>query len=248
MAMPSSGVGGRRRCVSYNVHACVGKDGEFRPDRIVDVLENLNADFIGLQEVEERFVGATKVSDYIADRLGMNVYRGPTLERRGVEYGNLLLSRAPAGQVTTHNLSVPGREPRSAIEAEFSVEKTRLRLVVTHFGLAARERRQQLEQLADVLAHDRAEIRLLLGDLNEWRPSSGFERRLRNLFGAYARRRTFPARRPALALDRILANPADRITGLRAVRNAMTASASDHLPIVADLTLDSLANTKTRES
>lgn len=239
--MSTSGVGGRRRCVSYNVHACIGKDGEFRPDRIVDVLEALDADFVGLQEVEERVVGSARVSDYIAGRLGMNVYRGPTLERRGIEYGNLLLTRAPARQVTTHDLSVPGREPRSAIEAEFSVGETALRLVVTHFGLAARERMQQLEQLIGVLEHDRAEVRLLLGDLNEWRPSSGFERRLRNLFGASSKRRTFPSRRPALALDRILANPADRITGLRAIRNSLTASASDHLPIVADLTLNELS-------
>lgn len=226
------------RCVSYNIHACIGKDGAFRPDRIADVLENLGADFIGLQEVEERVVSTARVSDYIASRLGMNVYRGPTLERRGIEYGNILLTRIPAKQVVTHDLSVPGREPRSAIEAEFSVNESLLRLVVTHFGLAARERAQQLEQLADVLNRDQPEVCLLLGDLNEWRPSSGFERRLRKLFGTTFRRRTFPSRRPALALDRILANPAGAISGLRAVKNAMTASASDHLPLIADLTLD----------
>jgi endonuclease/exonuclease/phosphatase family metal-dependent hydrolase len=223
--------------VSYNIHGCIGRDGAFRPDRIVDVLESLRADFIGLQEVEDRLFSKVRVSDYIAGRLGMNVYRGPAMSRDAVDYGNLLLTRLPAKQVIAHDLSVPGREPRSAIEAVFQPGEAALRLVVTHFGLAARERNQQLNQLADLLEQDKLETRLLIGDLNEWRPSSGFERRLRRMFGTTSKRRTFPSHRPALALDRILANPPAALSEPRAVRNPMTASASDHLPLVADLTM-----------
>ena len=133
------------------------------------------------------------------------------------------------------------------MEAEFSINGSGLRLVVTHFGLAARERTQQLEQISGLLMGGQPEICLLIGDLNEWRPSSGFERRLRKMFGSTLRRRTFPSRRPALALDRILANPAAAISGLRAVKNPMTALASDHLPLVADLALKRPSNNEQGE-
>ncbi len=39
------------RVVTYNVHKCRGLDRRVRPARIVDVLREVNADIIALQEV-----------------------------------------------------------------------------------------------------------------------------------------------------------------------------------------------------
>src|SRR5687767_14294090 len=40
---------------SYNIHKCVGTDGKRDPDRIVDVIGEINPDIIALQEVDTRF-------------------------------------------------------------------------------------------------------------------------------------------------------------------------------------------------
>jgi endonuclease/exonuclease/phosphatase family metal-dependent hydrolase len=39
------------RAATYNVHDCVGRDSRFDPQRIVDVLIELDVDLIALQEV-----------------------------------------------------------------------------------------------------------------------------------------------------------------------------------------------------
>ena len=38
------------RVATYNVHACVGRDGRHDPDRVATVIEELNADVVALQE------------------------------------------------------------------------------------------------------------------------------------------------------------------------------------------------------
>ena len=40
---------------SYNVHKCVGTDGVFDPGRILDVVLELDADVVALQEADQRF-------------------------------------------------------------------------------------------------------------------------------------------------------------------------------------------------
>jgi endonuclease/exonuclease/phosphatase family metal-dependent hydrolase len=40
------------KVVTYNVHSCVGVDGKHDPSRIAGVLKEINADIIGLQEVD----------------------------------------------------------------------------------------------------------------------------------------------------------------------------------------------------
>ena len=42
------------RVATYNIHGAVGLDRRRRPERIAEVLASLEADVIGLQEVEGR--------------------------------------------------------------------------------------------------------------------------------------------------------------------------------------------------
>ncbi|HAO24637.1 MAG TPA: endonuclease, partial [Methylophaga sp.] len=41
---------------TYNIHACIGSDGQFDPARIAAVLQELDADIIALQEVEHHSI------------------------------------------------------------------------------------------------------------------------------------------------------------------------------------------------
>ena len=159
----------RLRIVSYNVHACVGRDGRFMPDRIADIVEPLEADFLALQEVEDRSVAGTTVSEFLGARLGMHAYRGVTLRRQDADYGNLVLSKHAARGSVLHDISVRGGEPRGCIEVDVDIDNLHVRLFATHLGLRVRERLQQVERLAPALRRDDAGVRILAGDINEWR-------------------------------------------------------------------------------
>lgn len=223
------------RIVSYNVHACIGRDRRFMPDRIADVLAELDADFIALQEVEDRPCGEGTVSDYLAGRLGMHPHRGATLYRGDAHYGNLLLAREAAVAHRLHDLSVGSREPRGAIEADFIVGGKTLRLFVTHLGLRAGERNRQLERLLPELERDDADIRVLAGDINEWRPGAAGNRILPEVLDPAPLPRTFPSGAPMFALDRIYVTPGDIVADVHAVRTPAARRASDHLPLLAEL-------------
>jgi endonuclease/exonuclease/phosphatase family metal-dependent hydrolase len=225
------------RVVSYNVHACIGADGEFAPQRVCEVLHKLRADFIGIQELEDRTIGNERVSEYLARNLGMHACHGATLKRRDAHYGNLLLSSQPPARTRMHDISMPGREPRGVIEAEFEMFQCCIRLLVTHFGLRARERRRQVDDVLRIAADGQADVDVLLGDFNEWRPGSYAVGMLKERFGTVPRLRTWPARRPVLPLDSICIAPPGARTTIDVVKSSAARQASDHLPLVCDLRL-----------
>ena len=228
----------RLRVVSYNVHACVGRDGHFKPQRIADIMESLEADFFALQEVEDRDYGGATVSEFLATRLGMHAYRGVTLRRAAADYGNLLLARHEARDLKLHDISVPGGEPRGCIEADFAIGGQRLRLFATHLGLRARERLQQVLRLTPALSNDDVDVKILAGDINEWRRSGRVLRAIHEVFGPGPRRRTFPSNLPTIALDRVYASPGHALTKMATVTTSEARIASDHLPLVCDIRLD----------
>jgi endonuclease/exonuclease/phosphatase family metal-dependent hydrolase len=227
-----------RRClrvVTYNVHACIGNDGEFSPQRICDILRDLRADFVGIQELEDRTVGTEPVSEYLARNLDMHAYRGSTLMRQDAHYGNLLLSREPAQAMRLHEISVTGREPRGVIDAMYDLLGKRVRVLVTHFGLRAYERRSQVDKLLTIADSGNADVDVILGDLNEWRPASYAIRTLKRRFPVVYRRRTWPADRPVLSLDCVGISPATVDHSIHVEASPATRRASDHLPVVCDL-------------
>jgi endonuclease/exonuclease/phosphatase family metal-dependent hydrolase len=204
------------------------------PQRICEVLNEIQADFIAIQELEDRIFGDEPVSEYLARNLGMHAYRGATLRRRDAHYGNLLLSREAAATTCMHDISVPGREPRGIIEAGYKLSGHRIRVLVTHFGLQAAERRKQVRDLLRVLDGGESDIDVLAGDLNEWRPTSYTLRALKKRYGTVPRRRTWPARRALLALDSICVSPNTVRRAVHVIDSTLTRHASDHLPLVCE--------------
>jgi endonuclease/exonuclease/phosphatase family metal-dependent hydrolase len=223
---------------SWNIHECVGRDGRRDPRRVATVLEEIGADVVALQEVhsDERQGGDEDQARFLARSLSLEAVSGPTLERRGGRYGNVVLTRLPVRGVRRRELSVPSREPRGALEVTVEAVGERLRVVATHLGLRAAERRTQARRLLAWLGErEPGETLLLLGDLNEWRPWGAGLRLIRARFGSSAAPRTFPAWRPLLALDRVHADPRDRLESVRAHHSPAAVEASDHLPLVARL-------------
>jgi len=228
----------RMRLATYNVRRCVGLDGRQDPDRILQVLEGLDADVIALQEIDsESDHHADGTLEQFAEALQMRAIAGPALRRGTSGYGNGLLTRAEITRVRRHDLSVVGREPRGAIEAELKRAGASWVVVATHLGLRHRERIRQARRLHEHLVKIRSACLVAMGDFNEWLPCGAIGRRFRRAFGCLPAPATYPANRPLLALDRIWVEPAARLRAVTVVHTALTRVASDHLPLVAEIVI-----------
>ena len=213
------------RIASYNVHGCRGTDGRKDASRIAGVIAELECDTVGLQEVDYRL-------DYIAGRLGMEAVPGLTLVRHDGPYGNALLTKRKVLDVRRLALGYGRREPRNALDVDLDVCGTRLRVIVTHLGLFAPERRWQVRKLLE-LVRETQERLVVLGDINEWFPFSRPVRWFNRLLGRSVVERSFPSRWPLLALDRVWVRPRPALLALKAHRSPLAARASDHLPVKA---------------
>jgi endonuclease/exonuclease/phosphatase family metal-dependent hydrolase len=218
---------------TYNVHRCIGSDGRHDPARVAEVVRELDADVLGLQEVAVRSAGPGAVDqlDHLARAAGLEAVGGPTAVHGPSTCGNGLLTRLPIVSVAHRDLSVPGREPRAALDVVLAAGARRLRAIVTHLGLLRRDRRVQAARLIDVLGGQDAELVVVLGDVNEWLPRLGCVGRLDARLGRSSTVRTFPASRPLFALDRIWVHPCDVLSGVRAHATPLARVASDHLPV-----------------
>lgn len=222
---------------SYNIHQCVGIDGRCDPRRIAQVVQEINADIIGLQEVHSRLTQDREAHqlEFLADATGMNAVAGPTLYRKGGPFGNALLTNSPLLAVRFIELSVPGREPRGGIDAEIGIAEEKIRVIVTHLGLRANERRFQVKRLLAALDEEHGRVAVLLGDINEWSPRALSLRWLEDYFGGASTPRTFPARFPLFALDRIWTKPKEALGDVHVHSSPLARIASDHLPVAATL-------------
>jgi endonuclease/exonuclease/phosphatase family metal-dependent hydrolase len=223
------------RLATYNIHACIGNDGRFNPARILDVLLRLDADVIGLQEVEARPHGGSDVLAYLASSTAMSCIAGPTLERANGNYGNALLTRLPIREIQRFDLSATGQEPRGGLDVDIEWNSTPVRVINTHLGLRSRERSSQMDALLARVRSRQGGQLALLGDFNEWFPWSRPLTRLRRFFGALSAPASYPARWPLCALDRIWLHNYRSIGRVKAVNTAMTRTASDHLPVCVDV-------------
>lgn len=228
------------RAVTYNIHRCVGTDGERDSERVAEVLGELEPDIVALQEVDTSLDPRTRLGQLhvLAAQTGLEPVVGPTIEREGGFYGNAILTRFPVESERRVDLSVPGFEPRGALDVDLAVGERNVRVVATHLGLAARERRTQIGRLLSWLyQHPRGRAALVMGDFNEWFRLSRNLRRLNTYLGYQPRRPSFPATRPLLSLDRIWAVPKGVLVDGGVQDGELARLASDHLPVWASLRL-----------
>jgi endonuclease/exonuclease/phosphatase family metal-dependent hydrolase len=226
----------RLRVASYNIHAGVGGDKRFRPQRIAQMLKSLEADVIALQEVISVGPDGFALLAELARAAQMTAIPGATMLRGDAEYGNALLTHLPASNVTRIELPFAGREPRAALNVTLESPIGPIGVTATHLGLKRRERLDQARRLLAALP-DQPRQQLLLGDLNEPIPGTGALKLLGKRFQLLPPRPTFPARLPLLALDRIGYCGGLVVERHANIRNTQTRNASDHLPLRAEFRL-----------
>jgi endonuclease/exonuclease/phosphatase family metal-dependent hydrolase len=232
------------RVVTYNIHRSRGLDRRTRPERIARVLAPLEADVVALQEVIGPGPASAGHAAEIGAALGMAAVMAPTKEYRKHQFGNVVLTRFPVREHTHLDLSWRSCEPRNSQRVDLDLGDGRLLHVFNaHLGTALFERRHQAPRLASwVQDHRTGGPKVVLGDFNEWGRglvADVLAARLKSvdLLATLRRRRTYPGFFPVLHLDHIYFEGDVTIRSIQLPRTRLSLVASDHLPLVADLTV-----------
>lgn len=241
--------------LTVNLHKGFGPfNGRFVLHELRDAVRSVSADLVFLQEVMgEHVLHATRVPgwpqrphyEFLADTLWSDFAYGRNAVYPQGHHGNALLSKFVIGSYRNHDVSVGGHERRGLLHCTLQLPAPgrTLHAICVHLGLRETQRRQQLQQLCGIVDGLPPEAPLVVaGDFNDWRRQAhrwlGRCANLKEVFeqahGAAAR--TFPARWPLLALDRIY------VRGVRLHKPVVLprqpwARLSDHAPLLAEISL-----------
>ncbi|GAB1579192.1 endonuclease/exonuclease/phosphatase family protein [Bordetella petrii] len=187
---------------------------------------------------------ATSQYEFLADSLWSDFAYGRNAVYPDGDHGNAVLSRWPILHHENHDVSVGGHESRGMLHCTVRHPgvSRELHVVCVHLGLREAHRRVQLGRLCGLVRGITAGAPVLIaGDFNDWRRRAGqlmAACSARDVFRAALGRepRTFPARWPMLALDRIYVRD---VAGARpvALASRVWRHLSDHAPLAAEVRL-----------
>ncbi|WP_315760042.1 endonuclease/exonuclease/phosphatase family protein [Sphingomonas sp. Y38-1Y] len=224
------------KVASYNMRKAIGTDRRRRPERILDVLGEIDADIVALQEADRRF--GTRAAVLTPHLLAEHSdYQAVPVAVRAASmgwHGNVLLVRKSAEILAATPIQLPALEPRGAVSADVAVAGTRIRVVGMHLDLSGLWRRRQAKAVLDHLADaSDAMPSVMMGDLNEWRPTAGCLQDFARSHSIAETGPSFHAKRPVGRLDRIMVSPGLTIAECGVHVSPAARVASDHLPIWA---------------
>jgi len=224
---------------SYNIHKAVGLDRRRDPDRILSVLREIDADIIALQEVDRRIGQRATVIPRAA--LDDTPWREAHVSRRPRSlgwHGNALLVRRDIEVLEAAPIDLPMLEPRGAVRADLAVEGRRLRVIGMHLDLSGLRRRDQIRAILNHIAVcDGHCPTVLMGDFNQWGKVTGAMQEFGADWTMIAPGRSFPSRQPMALFDRMVVSNECTCIEADVHHTALSATASDHLPIWARLSI-----------
>ncbi|MFW2852230.1 endonuclease/exonuclease/phosphatase family protein [Sphingomonas sp. TX0543] len=226
------------RVASYNMRKGIGTDRRRNPDRTLEVLREIDADVVALQEADRRFGTKSAVMSphLIAENSAWKPVDFGTRSGSMGWHGNALLVPKSAEIVDCEVIHLPALEPRGAVMADLRLNGRTLRVVGMHLDLSGLWRRRQAHA---ILAHINASLHqhptVMMGDLNEWTRAAGCLRDFDREFSFAETGPSFHARRPVGRLDRIMVSSGLRVLDCGVHHSYAARKASDHLPIWADI-------------
>jgi endonuclease/exonuclease/phosphatase family metal-dependent hydrolase len=245
------------RVVSYNIHTGIGSDGRLDLARTAQTLEAVDADVIGLQEVDVHWAARSEWRDQaraLATELQMRVFFAPIYDfdpaapgepRR--KYGLAVLTDLPVVHTENHSitrLSTQGTDPvpepaPGFPEVVVNVGGALVHVYVTHLDYRADPavRAMQVDDTLAILDEDRdGAQQVLVGDFNAPPDAPELAPLWSELVDSWdvagsGSGLTFPATEPTKRIDYVTHSPSIRTRDVAVVQT----QASDHLPVVADL-------------
>ncbi|WP_294124268.1 endonuclease/exonuclease/phosphatase family protein [Sphingomonas sp.] len=246
---------------SYNMRKAIGTDRRRRPDRVLHVLQEIDADVVALQEADKRIGGrGAAVPHELIDEHGLykpvafrvrhkrmldQLPGGKKAEKLfGINtrnlgwHGNALLVKKHVDVMDVAALDLPTLEPRGAVMAELLIGDRPVRVVGMHLDLSGLWRRRQMRAILEMIERRPQKMpTILMGDTNEWRDAGGFHHELNGSYRVAPTGPSFHARRPIAALDRIFVDQSLAIEAAGVHASVEARKASDHLPIWARVSL-----------
>ena len=212
------------RIMTYNIQRCRGGDGEFNPDRVLNVVADAAPDIAALQETAPGHFADPL--PYLAEHLGMTLYRAAT----GIPAA--FLSHLPLRGVQGFELGEGGY----CLRADVDLGGKRLHLLNLRLESAPGARAGQISRLLgpELLGNPSLICPVLvLGDFADffWSAgnlglSSALRPALRPMWRA-----TYPSRCPVFARDRAYLRGPVRVLDGSINRSYLARQASSHLPL-----------------
>ncbi|MEP2715768.1 endonuclease/exonuclease/phosphatase family protein [Pseudophaeobacter sp.] len=224
------------RLASYNIQKCIGLDLRRKPRRILQVIEQIGAQIVLLQEADKRLAPRpAALPHFVVNEAGWQAVDLGGAGSLGW-HGNAILWKGGLGIELTGqgHLPLPGLEPRGGVWASFRTQIGEFRVLGVHLGLTGGARR---EQVLKMVQHSRDWTDMPVvwaGDFNDWARQPSFLSLAPEMQFLPAKP-SFPSIRPLAPLDRIALSK-----GLKAARTDVHLAqpahiASDHLPVWVDL-------------
>jgi endonuclease/exonuclease/phosphatase family metal-dependent hydrolase len=228
------------RVMDYNVHNGFNTAGRLDLEAVANIIEESGADVVGLQEISRGWLiwGSTDMLTWLSQRLDMPYVSGPTSD---AQWGNAILSRYPIVSAETFPLPPDNLLMlRGYIVAEIDVGSANLTVIDTHFThRGEHDEIRELQASVLVSAWNGAAVTVIVGDMNAV-PDSDAMRILSsaglvNVAAEIGTRPiyTFSADNPNRQIDYIWTSPDLGFSDLEIFQT----TASDHLPVVATITL-----------
>ncbi|MGH6784113.1 MAG: endonuclease/exonuclease/phosphatase family protein, partial [Sphingomicrobium sp.] len=180
---------------SYNMRKAIGIDRKRDPHRVLDVLHEMDADIVALQEADKRMGGRGSavphelIDDYGSyepvelgvrhkrklEKMRKHADKLLKLDTRNIGWhGNAILVKRHIGVLDCATLELPTLEPRGAVIAELLVGDLPIRVVGMHLDISGLWRRRQIRFILDAIAERPQKMpTILMGDTNEWRTVAG---------------------------------------------------------------------------
>lgn len=229
---------------------------------VTAVIRSADADVVALQEVDLHWSERSGFADQAAElgaALGMHVHFGAIYSLPGAsdtasaraagsapprEFGLAILSREPIVEFTNHLLPRLSTQAEATeaelmpgfLEAVIDMRGVRLHVFNTHLDYRAdpRVREQQVARMLEVMRERSAPL-VLMGDMNARPDAAELQPLLARFTDAWSVAAgdgvTYPAQTPDRRIDYILVSDDVRVSGAE----VLPALASDHRPVVADL-------------
>ncbi|MGL5840193.1 MAG: endonuclease/exonuclease/phosphatase family protein [Sphingorhabdus sp.] len=226
------------KVATYNIRKCIGTDRRRNPTRVLEVLREIDADVVALQEADRRFgLRASAIPHHMflerSDYVPVDLSGRP----HGIGWhGNAILVRRGSEVRHAQPLPLPTLEPRGAVVAEIKVKGHALRIIGLHLDLSGLWRRRQIRAILnfiDSAAHHLPTI--ILGDFNQWSDRGALSEFAFHHHRLVKTPPSFHSRRPVARLDRIIVTHDIIVEETGAHITPISRIASDHLPLWAKL-------------
>lgn len=248
------------KILCYNIHYGIGMDSQKNLMRIADVINKLNPDIVGLQEVRD-----SSMTAILGELTKMKAVFGPSMEKETPNlyrllnipipksqlfYGDAILSKHPFEYIG--NLSIPSASSSryEAMCADINLssiygENTLIRFVNTHFDyletISSKVARKGSVEVIEKVFFDGSNTppAILTGDLNATPGSEPIKLLRKNGWVTNASDKnllTVPPVNPKKQIDYVMVRPKQkwRIVNVKVIDEPL---ASDHLPILMTLEL-----------